>query len=445
MKRHVLLLALLSSSWCHAAIFEPIHADQERVKFGSQMIFDGVKSLRVYKENDGQWHQCSAVRVARNEGFSTFVTAAHCLTNIRKAYVCHTFDKVPVSFYFIHPFYKTDKRYDIGAFNVEEKSSSLTYSFWQGEEIDLNILIFSGYGMMPDNTNPRQAHYVSVMQIEDGIRLGFKSITNSDLISSHSTSVSDSGGGFFVQDEHGQLLLVGVHAVGASQNSPFPSYGTLIDRDFQSLLSNIFPSSSKKTDKHKDLSKTADAKYLPEQEMERKIAQIETQPGRLFEMGIRHSEGFEAPLDAKRALDLFKQAATKGHLLAQYTLGLHYYYKGKNAPENQLNAFIWWTKAADQGLAEAQFNLGHMHYKGQGVKQDKATAIQWWKKAAAQGLAEAQFNLYQILHKGKGVNQDKAIQWWKKMTILHPKNTQQNARTELAKAKSFMENIISSE
>ena len=42
-------------------------------------------------------------------------------------------------------------------------------------------------------------------------------------------------------------------------------------------------------------------------------------------------------------------------------------------------------KAADQGYAIAQFNLGIMYAQGQGVKQDFGEAARWFRKPAEQG------------------------------------------------------------
>jgi TPR repeat protein len=41
--------------------------------------------------------------------------------------------------------------------------------------------------------------------------------------------------------------------------------------------------------------------------------------------------------------------------------------------------------AAEQGDAEAQYNLGLMYLEGQGVKQDNIEAYAWIRTAAAQG------------------------------------------------------------
>ena len=57
------------------------------------------------------------------------------------------------------------------------------------------------------------------------------------------------------------------------------------------------------------------------------------------------------------------------------------------------NAFKIWLPLAKSGVMEAQVNLGHMYIRGDGVKKDYAEAAKWYKKAAEQGYAEAQFNL----------------------------------------------------
>jgi len=50
---------------------------------------------------------------------------------------------------------------------------------------------------------------------------------------------------------------------------------------------------------------------------------------------------------------------------------------------DQVEAVKWYRKAAEQGDADAQFNLGVRYDAGQGVQQDMAAA--WLRKAAEQG------------------------------------------------------------
>jgi TPR repeat protein len=62
--------------------------------------------------------------------------------------------------------------------------------------------------------------------------------------------------------------------------------------------------------------------------------------------------------------------------------------------------------AADQGVAEAQSNLGHRFPKGVGVAKDNRKAARFFRMAAEQGLAEGQYNLGFCYSFGYGVNQD---------------------------------------
>ena len=58
-------------------------------------------------------------------------------------------------------------------------------------------------------------------------------------------------------------------------------------------------------------------------------------------------------------------------------------------PQDYAEAMKWYRKAAEQDIAEAQYNLGVMYDEGRGVSQNHAEAVKWYQKAAEQGLAEA--------------------------------------------------------
>jgi TPR repeat protein len=45
------------------------------------------------------------------------------------------------------------------------------------------------------------------------------------------------------------------------------------------------------------------------------------------------------------------------------------YANGKGVEQDFKEAIKWFQKAADQGFAEAQYNLGFMYDKGQGVER----------------------------------------------------------------------------
>ena len=57
--------------------------------------------------------------------------------------------------------------------------------------------------------------------------------------------------------------------------------------------------------------------------------------------------------------------------------------------EDDREAVKGYRKAAEQGVALAQFNLGLMYYLGEGVLEDYVEAYAWFNLAAAQGDKEA--------------------------------------------------------
>ena len=63
------------------------------------------------------------------------------------------------------------------------------------------------------------------------------------------------------------------------------------------------------------------------------------------------------------------------------------------ATQDYERAVKLYTLSADQGLANAQSNLGVMYDTGKGVEQDKKRAVELYTLAADQGYANAQFNL----------------------------------------------------
>jgi TPR repeat protein len=68
------------------------------------------------------------------------------------------------------------------------------------------------------------------------------------------------------------------------------------------------------------------------------------------------------------------------------------YAEGKGVPKDMKEAFNWWSKAANQGNAAAQNNLGILYAQGSVVPKDMKEAASWWTKAANQGNAAAKEN-----------------------------------------------------
>ncbi len=81
-----------------------------------------------------------------------------------------------------------------------------------------------------------------------------------------------------------------------------------------------------------------------------------------------------------------KADAERGNAIGQGALA-ECYANGicEGIPQDHPTARQWYEKAAAQGNAKAQFNLGVMYYKGQGVPQNKRTAKEWVGKACDNG------------------------------------------------------------
>ena len=128
-----------------------------------------------------------------------------------------------------------------------------------------------------------------------------------------------------------------------------------------------------------------------------------------------YREGYGTAVDHVEAVKWVRKAAEQGFARAQYDLGLMYEF-GTGVERSNEKAAEWYLKAAEQGYARAQFWLGYMYEYGTGVEQSYEKAAEWVQKAADQGLAVAQNCLGFMYQNGTGVEQsyEKAREWYEK-------------------------------
>jgi TPR repeat protein len=114
-------------------------------------------------------------------------------------------------------------------------------------------------------------------------------------------------------------------------------------------------------------------------------------------------------------LDALRKAAKNGDAEAQCELGF-LYCCGGDIPKDYQEAIKWYVRAAKQNSARAQSGLGDMFIGGLGLPQSCEDAVKWWRKAAEQGYADAQVNLSNAYFSGDGVDQDgkEALRWLRK-------------------------------
>jgi len=138
--------------------------------------------------------------------------------------------------------------------------------------------------------------------------------------------------------------------------------------------------------------------------------------------------------DYKTAYRLFGPLAEQGLPEAQYNLGVMYR-NGHGVPEDYVAAAKWCKKAAEQGHAPAQSRLGFMYKRGHGVPQDYAESAKWLGKAAEQEYAPAMYHLGIMYQNGQGVLQDNlfAHMWFNlaaSLTSASQKSYRDQAETE---------------
>ena len=93
---------------------------------------------------------------------------------------------------------------------------------------------------------------------------------------------------------------------------------------------------------------------------------------------------------------------------AQNNIG-HMYEEGLGVPQNYILAMNWYRQAADNDLPEAQHNMGLLYYHGYGVAQNLVESFRWFKKAADEGLMESEYMVGLAYERGEGVSLDYAM------------------------------------
>ena len=95
-------------------------------------------------------------------------------------------------------------------------------------------------------------------------------------------------------------------------------------------------------------------------------------------------------------------AAEQGLAQAQYNLAVAYD-TARGISEEQSLAVKWYRRAAEQGDVNAKFNLGVKNETGKGTPQNFEKAVDWYMQAAQAGHAKAQYNLALKYFTGEGV------------------------------------------
>ncbi|KAG9288744.1 hypothetical protein G9A89_004707 [Geosiphon pyriformis] len=109
--------------------------------------------------------------------------------------------------------------------------------------------------------------------------------------------------------------------------------------------------------------------------------------------------------NSEKAFELYSKAAEAGHLNAQYNLALCYAY-GEGMMRNSEKAFEFYSKATEVKHLNVQYNLALSYTNRSGMTKDSEKAIELYLKAAEVGHLNAQYNLAFSYANGSGMTKD---------------------------------------
>lgn len=100
-------------------------------------------------------------------------------------------------------------------------------------------------------------------------------------------------------------------------------------------------------------------------------------------------------------------AAQQNHREACFALTAWYLVGSPGVlPQSDTEAFLWAKRAAEQGLAKAEYAVGYFTEVGIGTIRDEREAISWFRKSAEHGDKRAITRLRTLTNGKEGMNMD---------------------------------------
>jgi TPR repeat protein len=130
-------------------------------------------------------------------------------------------------------------------------------------------------------------------------------------------------------------------------------------------------------------------------------------------LGLCYSNGYGLPRGIDKIIQYhaeaakwYRKAAEQGLADAQFDLAEIYRFGSPGVAENPEEAYGWYRCAAEQGHPEAQVKLGYCYMNGSGIPKDDVEAVRWFRKSAKQGFELAWRCLGSCYENGEGVAAD---------------------------------------
>lgn len=109
------------------------------------------------------------------------------------------------------------------------------------------------------------------------------------------------------------------------------------------------------------------------------------QPAAQYRLAKLYETGTGVAEDPITARELIERAASGGNRIAMHDLGNYHAYGQGGLTADISEAMKWFTKAAERGVVDSQFNVAFLSEGNEGVPADVDTALFWYHVAARQG------------------------------------------------------------
>ena len=137
-----------------------------------------------------------------------------------------------------------------------------------------------------------------------------------------------------------------------------------------------------------------------------------------YKLGYMYYNGIGIDKDRNKSYCWYLKSAEQGHIESQYWVG-YMLDKGEGIKEDRKEAYNWYMKAAQQGHLNAQYKL-RIYFGEYNYKFVEKTHIKTLREKAEQGIEDAQLELGNMYENGLEVDQDykEALSWYMKAAEL---------------------------
>ena len=106
-----------------------------------------------------------------------------------------------------------------------------------------------------------------------------------------------------------------------------------------------------------------------------------------------------SPEEELNAYEWYLKAAEKGNPDAMYKLA-------ELSKDDKVEAFKWYESSAEKGNSDAMYKLAGMYKEGIGIYKDSEKAFEWYLQSAEKGNSDAMYDLGNMYRSGTGTEQD---------------------------------------